>query len=323
MKRILGRSGIDVSAIGLGCWAIGGPYRHNGNPSGWGMIDDSESLRALALGMDSGVNFLDTADVYGCGHSEELIGKAIKGKRDAVVIATKFGITFDPMRKEVTGENQDGAYIRSACEDSLRRLKTDYIDLYQFHCGDTDAEEPLMETLEQLVEEGKIRAYGWSTDTPERAALIARGPNCCAVQQELSVVTGRDEVLKICEENNLASINRSPLAMGILSGKYTRSTSFPDGDVRSAFMNLASGVFAERMELANSIRDVLTANGLTPAQGSLAWLLAKSTRTIPIPGFRNSRQVEENSAVLASGPLSDTEMGQIDKLLAKYKAGDR
>ena len=180
-----------------------------------------------------------------------------------------------------------------------------------------------METLEQLVEEGKIRAYGWSTDTPERAAVIARGPNCCAVQQELSVVTGRDEVLKICEENNLASINRSPLAMGILSGKYTRSTSFPDGDVRSAFMNLASGVFAERMELANSIRDVLTANGRTPAQGSLAWLLAKSTRTIPIPGFRNSRQVEENSAVLASGPLSDTEMGQIDKLLAKYKAKDR
>ena len=315
-KRVLGRSGIEVSSIGMGCWAIGGPYSHLGNPNGWGTVDDTESLRALAIGMDMGITFLDTADVYGCGHSEEIIGKAIEGKRDSVVLATKFGFTFDRERREVTGEWPNHDYITRACESSLRRLKTDYIDLYQYHCGDADNGEEVLEVLEQLVEAGKIRAYGWSTDTPARAALFAKNANCSAIQQELSVVTGVDAVLKICEDNYLASINRSPLAMGILTGKYSSTKTFPSKDVRSSFMNLSEGVFADRLKQANSLKDILTAKGRTPAQGCLAWLLAKSPITIPIPGFRNSQQVEENCQVLSLGPLSADEMKTIDAVLA-------
>lgn len=317
--RVLGRSGIKVSSIGLGCWAMGGPYSHNGNPCGWGSMNDTESLRALDLGMDLGINFLDTADVYGCGHSESLISKAIKGKRDAVVIATKFGNIFDPVTKEVTGESNESAYIRSACEASLRRLQTDYIDLYQYHLGDTDADDSVIETLEGLVEAGKIRCYGWSTDTPSRAHFFAKGRNCSAIQQELNVVNGSSEILKICEDNNLASINRGPLAMGILSGKFSSATTFLKDDVRSSFMNLADGVFAERMKLADSIQDILTSKGRTQAQGSLAWILARSPKTIPIPGFKNCGQVEENCGVLTTGALTQPEMNQIDALLAEFK----
>lgn len=320
--RKLGRSGIEVSSIGLGCWAMGGPYSHNGNPCGWGSMNDTESLRALDLGMDLGINFLDTADVYGCGHSESLISKAIKGKRDAVVIATKFGNIFDPVTKKVTGESNESAHIRSACEASLRRLQTDYIDLYQYHLGDTDADDSVIETLEGLVEAGKIRCYGWSTDTPARAQFFANGRNCSAIQQELNVINGSNEILKICEDNNLASINRGPLAMGILSGKFSSATTFPKDDVRSGFMNLADGVFAERMQLANSIKEILTSKGRTQAQGSLAWILARSPNTIPIPGFKNCEQVEENCEVLLTGALSKTEMEQIDSLLMKLKNQD-
>src|SRR6266545_6714224 len=136
VKRKLGRSGIEVSAMGLGCWAIGGPFWMGETPVGWGEVDDEESIRAIQRGMELGVNFFDTSDVYGTGHSERVLSRALVGRRDQVVIATKFGNTFDEATRQLTGGNGSPEYIRQACEASLRRLKTDYIDLYQFHRGD-------------------------------------------------------------------------------------------------------------------------------------------------------------------------------------------
>src|SRR5581483_11249451 len=171
MIRTLGRSGIEVSALGLGCWAIGGPFLLDGLPDGWGDIDDAESLRAIQRAIELGVTFFDTADVYGTGHSERILGQAIKGQRDKVIIATKFGFTYDEAQRAITGQNYTPQYIRWACEASLRRLQTDYIDLYQLHAWNIPQEQTgeIWATLDQLKSEGLIRAYGWSTGDPEEA----------------------------------------------------------------------------------------------------------------------------------------------------------
>ncbi|MBT7072880.1 MAG: aldo/keto reductase, partial [Anaerolineae bacterium] len=224
--RKLGRSGIEISALGMGCWAIGGPFWAEGTPLGWGKVDDNESLRAIQRALDLGITFFDTANVYGTGHSERILGRAFAVKRQGVVIATKFNAIFDEEKREVTGASCTPEAIRKACEDSLKRLNTDYIDLYQFHDNGYPAEqaEPVREALEELVKEGKIRTYGWSTDFPDRAEVFAQGEHCAAIQLQLNVLDDNPPVVEICEKYNLAAINRGPLAMGLLTGKYTAST---------------------------------------------------------------------------------------------------
>src|SRR4051812_3723959 len=164
--RTLGAGGSIVSPIGFGCWAIGGPHWRNGDPIGWGEVDDDESVAAIRAAFDAGITFFDTADVYGCGHSERVLARALQGRRDDVLIATKFGFTYDEDRRESPGRDASPTYIRQACEASLRRLQTDVIDLYQFHLGDADLETAaaVRDTLEELVDDGRISAYGWSTD---------------------------------------------------------------------------------------------------------------------------------------------------------------
>jgi aryl-alcohol dehydrogenase-like predicted oxidoreductase len=322
--RRLGRAGIDVGAIGLGCWAIGGPFwRRGGKASGWGEVDDEESVRAIHRSLDLGVTFFDTADVYGAGHSERVLGRALAGRRDQVAIATKFGNTFDESSKNMTGEDTSPAYIRRACEASLRRLGTDRIDLYQLHAGpERDAAPEIVEALEQLVADGLIRAYGWSTDDPERARAFAKGEHCAAAQFNLNVFDDAPGMVTACEENELAGINRGPLAMGLLTGKFTAESRLPSDDVRGSdpewlrwFENgRPSAEFLERLA---AIREILTSEGRTLAQGALAWIHARSEATIPIPGFRTVAQVEENVGALAAGPLSPDRMREIDRLLAR------
>ena len=234
MKRILGRSGIGISALGMGCRAIGGPFWAGDTPLGWGEVDDEESVRAIHAALDRGVIFFDTADVYGTGHSERVLERAFTGRRSQVVIATKFNAVFDETTRQVTGADTSPEGIRKACEESLRRLQTDTIDLYQFHDNGFPAEkaEPVRGTLEALVREGKIRAYGWSTDFPERAEIFARGSNCAAIQLQLNVLDDNPAVIALCEKHNLAAINRGPLAMGLLTGKYTTATKASVDDVR-------------------------------------------------------------------------------------------
>jgi aryl-alcohol dehydrogenase-like predicted oxidoreductase len=323
MTRSLGRSGIQVSAMGLGCWAIGGPFWRGESAVGWGEVDDDESIRAIRRALELGINFFDTSDVYGTGHSERILGRALAGRRDQAVIATKFGNTFDEDTRQITGANASPAYIRQACEASLRRLNTDTIDLYQFHLGVYDPEQAVVvrETLEELAIAGKIRKYGWSTDSPDHARIFARGRNCTAVQHQMNVLEDADSMVALCEELNLASINRGPLAMGLLTGKYQANSRLASNDVRGDRSPDWMKYFREGrpnpiwIEKVQAIREILTSGGRTLAQGALAWLWARSEQTIPIPGFRTVAQVEENSAAMEFGPLDADQMREIDDLL--------
>ena len=315
--RTLGRSGIQISPMGLGTWAAGGPTTHGGLQSGWGFVDDGELVRAMERGIELGINFLDTADCYGTGHSEELVGSVIKSRRDEVIVATKFGFEYDEDKREIWGGRGDAEYVRWACEQSLRRLDTDYIDLYQFHLGGYDGDA--LETrgaLEELVTAGKIHWYGWSTDNPDNARLFAEGEHCASAQQSLSVLGGSFETLAVCEELDLASINRGPLVKGLLTGKFDHDSVFPDNDTRMRW-DLKEGNEAKQLEMFGQVRDVLTSGGRTAAQGSLCWLWGRSEKTIPIPGFKTVAQVEENAGAMEFGPLGADEMAQIEEILGR------
>ena len=325
LTRTLGRSEIQVSAMGLGCWAIGGPLWYLDGitryPLSWGEVDDNESIRAIHRALDLGVTLFDTADAYGCGHSERILGQALAGRRDQVVIATKFGAVFDEETRSWLGHLHDGGvvtleFIREACEASLRRLNTDYIDLYHFHWADyaADLAADLLPVLEDLVAEGKIRYYGWSTNDPKRARVFAKGTHCAAIQYHYNVLQRNEAMLSLCEEFNLASIARGPLAMGLLTGKFNHDTKMPEDDMRHDW-DFQQGLVAEELEMLEGIRGVLTQDGRTLTQAALGWLWARGAQVIPIPGFKNLRQVQENVGALQFGPLSGEQMQEIDKTL--------
>lgn len=328
-QRTLGRSGLKVSAMGMGCWAIGGPWTFNGTPGGWSDIDDAESQRAIVSALDLGVNFFDTAANYGAGHSERILGKAFKGRRDKVIIATKFGYHVDEAAKEVRyyDDKEEASNVasrlRASLEASLKRLDTDYIDVYQLHVWGLVIERALeaREILEDLVKEGKIRTYGWSTDRADAVKAFSTSPNCGVVQQQLSVLDGNMELLALCEELNLASLNRGPLGMGLLTGKFTPTSSFANNDVRSHAQwhpGFKDGKpTQEWLDKLASIRAVLTSNGRTLSQGALAWIWGRSEKTIPIPGFKTAAQVEENAKAMEFGPLTPEQMQEIDTILGR------
>jgi aryl-alcohol dehydrogenase-like predicted oxidoreductase len=321
MKRTLGKSGLNVSAMGLGCWAIGGPWDFSmGKESwaaGWGQVDDAESIRAIHAGLDLGVNFLDTAANYGAGHSERVLARALAGKRDQVVIATKFGFLVDEKTKKVSTDDEVITQnLRQDCEDSLKRLDTDYIDVYQLHQGGIDLEKApaVMDVLEELVSEGKIRWYGWSTDSSERAAIFAEGQHCTSIQFDLNVYRDNEETRKICAEKNLGGINKSPLNRGILTGKFDGASTFPKDDIRHG-INFSEGVAAERLSQLDDVRSVMTANGHSLAQASLAYIWALDPNMVPIPGFRSVKQVTENAGAMEKGPLSQEQVDEVRRLL--------
>jgi len=325
MKRTLGRSGIEVSALGMGCWAIGGPFWAGETPQGWGEVDDEESIRAIHAALDRGVNFFDTANVYGAGRSERVLGRALAGRRTQVVIATKFNAVFDETTRQVTGADASLEGIRKACEESLRRLNSDYIDLYQFHDNGYPAEKaaPVRETLEALVQEGKIRAYGWSTDYVDRAEVFVQGPKCTSIQLQLNVLDDNPAMIAFCEKHRLAAINRGPLAMGLLTGKYTSATKVSADDVRGQKSPEWMKYFrdgkpnSEWMSMREAVLEILTSKGRTVAQGALAWNWARSPQTIPIPGFRTVTQVEENARAMDFGPLTMEQMHQVEVILKR------
>jgi aryl-alcohol dehydrogenase-like predicted oxidoreductase len=322
MKRRLGRSGIEVSAMGMGCWAIGGPWTINGKQAGWGETDDEESIRAIRRALDLGITLFDTAANYGAGHSERILGQALADRRDEVVIATKFGYDVDEENRRVVlygGEvNSDKVieYVRRDCEASLRRLGTDCIDLFQLHVNRYPPEKApqVRDELEKLVAAGKIRFYGWSTDHPESARVFAEGEHCVAIQHQMNVISDAPEMLDVCKTVDLASIIRGPLARGTLTGKYTPDAQFPENDTRHK-EGFRGRWLIPATEALEKIGAILTSEGRTLAQGALAWVWARSERTIPIPGIRTVAQAEENAKAMAFGPLTAEQMEEIDYLL--------
>ena len=327
MTRTLGRSGIEVSAMGLGCWAIGGGVVwEDGTEFGWGKIDDSDSIAAIRRGLDSGVTFFDTADSYGAGHSERVLGRALGKDRERVAIATKFGWTFDDDgSRRSHGSNASPEYVRSACEASLRRLETDHIDLYQLHIGDLElsAADAVAEVLDELVSEGLIRAYCWSTDSLERGERWLGRPSFTAIQHNLNVLEDSPDLLALCEREDLASVNRNPLAMGFLSGKYTKDTRVSPDDFRASGIEWVA-VFDENgapreewLAQLDAVREILNSNGRTLVQGAIAWIWGRSEKTVPIPGIKTAAQAEENAGAMQYGPLTPAQIAEIDAILGR------
>ena len=237
------------------------------------------------------------------------------------MLATKFGNRMDRTNKQILGSSIEPRHLRESLEESLVRLGTDYIDLFQWHesNGLLDELPHLLDVLDDLVDEGKIRYYGWSTDDADRATQMAKRKNCLAIQHRVHVFENPDTVAKmlaVCDEYDLASINRSPLMMGILTGKFEKGSTFAEGDVRHSigfdFQNERFGSLLNRVE---SVREVLTSNGRTLAQGALACLWARHPRTIPIPGFKTVVQVEENARAMDFGQLTAEQMTQIETIL--------
>ncbi|AWP27340.1 aldo/keto reductase [Paenibacillus glucanolyticus] len=323
MNRMLGRSEISVSPLGLGCWAIGGEFTLDGLPDGWGEVDESESIAGIHAALERGVNFFDTADVYGTGHSEAVLGRALRGRRHEAVIATKFGYTYDESTKEAfTRHDVTPEYVRHACERSLRRLQTDYVDMYQIHVGGLSLEEidTVIDSLNELRQEGLIRTYGWSTWDVANAQIFAQKSEAAAIQHVLNVLSDDKEMLSLCERYGLASINNTPLAMGLLSGKFNHDSRFSDQDVRGSrhewvtyFKNgKAVPSYLQKLE---AVREVLTSGNRTLVQGALAWIWGRSHVTIPIPGFKTRKQVEELIGAAAFGPLSEAQINEVEGIL--------
>ncbi len=316
-----------LGPIGLGTWAIGGPFfsgsGHTGTkgaPLGYGQVDDNASTRALHAALEHGVKLIDTADVYGTGHAERIIGQALKGKRDKIILATKFGKTYDEASQTLTGERADRVYIRQAVEASLRRLGTDCIDLYQFHNGDhpiAQAEE-VADTLEALRKEGLIRHYGWSTDDPARARAF---PGSAAFQFRLNVLADAPGMISLCDES--LGLARLPLAMGALSGKFNAATSLPADDIRARppawldFLTAGGQPKPAWQNRLNAIREILTSRGRTLAQGALCWVIARHPNVVAIPGCRTEAQLTENLRAAVIGPLTPEQMAEIDRLLQR------
>jgi len=307
MFRKLGRSGIEVSSMGLGTARIGGLGFSRKGDSEMNMPPSAveESRRAVREAVDRGITFIDTADAYGVGGSERLLGEALCGIRQKVVLATKFGgeLADEKMGEWIAGMEVTPEYIMQACDDSLGRLRTDVIDLYLFHIRDypVDQAEVIRDALEDLVAKGKIRFYGWSTDDPERARLFAQGPHCTAVEHRLNILMDAPEMLALCDEENLASINRVPLMMGALTGRWQRGSSLPEDDRRSDWFQ--DEEFLELLDRAESIRPLVTTEGRSYVQGAIGWIWTRHPRAIPVPGFRSMRQMVDLVGAMDRGPL--------------------
>ncbi|MEU4389514.1 aldo/keto reductase [Kribbella sp. NPDC023855] len=321
-QRRLGRGGRRTGALGIGCWAIGGPWQFDGRPAGWGEVDDEVSIRMIHTAVDAGIRLLDTADVYGAGHSERVVGRALAqlpaDLRSEVVVATKFGNRFDEATRTGGGKDTSPGAIRAACEASLRRLGVEAIDLYQLHDRGHAPVEDIVATLEELVAEGKIKDFGTSDDSPEMIAAFGKS-TAVSVQSQLNVFGHNPEVLKAAHEQDFAVLARTPLAMGLLTGKYNLANRPGEDDVRrdtpwwTYFDDEAMADWLKRLE---AVRELLTTDGRSLTQGALAYLWALDERIVPLPGARTPDQAAEHAAAISYGPLPDATREEIDTLLA-------
>jgi aryl-alcohol dehydrogenase-like predicted oxidoreductase len=327
-SRLLGRSGLRVSSLGLGCWPIGGRMYYDGKPDHYGEVDDAESIRAIHAAIDAGVTLFDTADCYGAGHSETVLGRALVGRRSGVVVATKFGNCFDAASRQVRGEDVSPAYIRQACQASLARLQTDVIDLYQIHCWALPPaqSDDAAAALESLCDAGLIRAWGWSTDELPQVQRMVSSPRFSVLQHEANVFSFSPEAHAWCKREDIGLLARSPLAMGLLGGRYDAQSRFSADNVRGSghawVKYFRDGRPAPNfLRQLDAVREILTSGGRSVAQGALAYLWGKSDRIVPIPGFKSTAQALENATAMQHGPLSAACIQEIDTLLRRVQTG--
>lgn len=300
---------------------------YDGKPDHYGEVDDAESIRAIHAAIDAGVTLFDTADCYGAGHSETVLGRALTGHRSSVVVATKFGNCFDAESRHVRGEDVSPAYIRRACQASLARLQMDVIDLYQIHCwalSPTQGDEAAA-TLESLCDEGLIRAWGWSTDELPQVRRMVEIPRFSVLQHEANVFSFSSAAPALCERENLGLLARSPLAMGLLGGRYDAQSRFSADNVRGSGHGWVKYFRDGRpapdfLRSLDAVREILTSGGRSVAQGALAYLWGKSDRVVPIPGFKSTAQALENATAMHYGPLPAASIREIDALVQRTAA---
>ncbi len=313
-------AGKSAPRLGLGCWAIGGLLFAGEQPIGWGEVNDTVSEHAVQKALDAGIRLFDTADVYGAGHSESLLGGII-GDRDDVIITTKFGNMFDAATKQIMGQSTDPQYIRDAIDASRKRLRRDRLDLVFLHLNQLEVrnEDQIFDTLDELVAFNKIASYGWSTDYPDNAAYVAKRKNSVAIQHAMNIFVPASQVRKAA--GDLLCFNRGPLAMGLLSDEILDGTKqIGENDIRSKapewliYFDNGEPV-PELFDRLQSVADTLKAGRNSLVEGALAYLLGKSDKTVPIPGFRTPEQVTELAAVLESGPMSKSDIATIEAAL--------
>ena len=307
-KRALGKSAIEVTKLGLGLWAIGGDT--------WGATEDRESLRTIDAALDAGITFFDTADVYGSGHSEELLGQAMKGRRDKFIVATKIGwVGFDGKKNQTAYDTVEK--LVAGVEDNLRRLATDYVDLIQSHIPFQDPTmEVFLEGFQRLRREGKVRAYGVSTSDIDYLRAFNADGACATLQTDYSILnrTPEAELFPFCQENNIGIIIRGPLAMGILTGKFGPDTQFPEGDFRRNWQSDAAQKETYLQDLAKVEELKPLAQGRTLAQLALRFAMAHPAVTVAIPGAKTTGQLADNVGAAQLPPLTAEESTEIDSI---------
>lgn len=317
--RDFGKTGWRVSQVGVGCWQFGGAITIDGKPDGWPGVSDEESAATITRAVELGVNFFDTADMYGWGRSEEVLGRTLKeiGHRDRLHVATKVGFWYDDQGNRTFNESKD--YILRACDASLRRLQTDHIDLYQCHLWRTERWTEFLDAFETLQQQGKIGFYGVSTNDFDIIEHFDERKYLASVQSKYSLLDRHAErdILPYCRARGIAFIARTPLAQGKLSGRMTKEQKFDADDIRSKWLEGGGRKSFERdVDTVDRLKPIAENHDLTMAELAMKFVVTHPVVSTTIPGTRNRTQLEDNVAAGLLSPLTRDELAAIQQVLA-------